>query len=445
MTQAINRRGFLSGLGLALLSVRARAEAPSSRREMLQGQRYFIEGGRTHRLADTVFEVVTEYPDDKIGLEVGDFAEIDVLRVRLHPGVTRMDRFIRLGEGVRIGLIDVEAAEQTDAHDESQDGFLQIRRPNIEVGALRFKNIDRCVLVLKAKNLRIGSLECESYSKAIRLTRSEDIFIGSIGTRVRSLKAGKHLGYSCLTIEDSHRVVIPQIEVEDAAEHSVYIGGGSGKNYSRDIRFGRIVSRRSIGCGLKCKASRTANVKISVDSLTVTDAGFGVDRPGPGEDALRVENCRDFHIGRLDVSRTEMPYSCYSGVYLDGVADFSLDGGHVADTFGPMVRVEDDRASPNKHILIAQLSGTNIGADAYRIDHSHDQMLEELVVLGGTLTQVHGDAMNIKGGARVAKKPAYMRLDSVGVRTGASQAGNRARKGSRSRQIAVTQADEGLR
>jgi hypothetical protein len=443
MIRAIDRRGFLIGLGVVALGAQARAEATPLRSEILQGKRYIIEGGRVHRLADTVFEVVVEYPDDMIGLEVGDFAEIDVLRVRLHPGVTKMDRFIRLGEGVRIGLIDVEAAEQTDAHDESQDGFLQICRANIEVGALRFRNIGRCALVRNATNLRIGSLECESYSKALKLDRSEDVYVGLIRTRITSSKAGKHLGYSCITIEDSHRVIFPQVEVEDAAEHAVYIGGGSGKEFSQDIRFGNVVSRRSNGCGFKCKASSTANVEISVDSLTITDAGFGDERPGPGEDALRVENCHGFHVGTLNVSRAERQYSCYSGIYLDGVAEFSLNGGHVVDTFGPMVRVEDERALPNKHILISQLSGTNIGADAYRIDHSHDQMLQEMVVVGGTLTQVDGDAINIKGGARKASKPPVMRLDSVKVRAGmAPRTGMRARKRNRSNQITVTETGD---
>ena len=91
--------------------------------------------------------MAADYPDDRIGIEVGDRAVIDVLRVRLRPGVTGVDRFIRLGAGVRIGLIDVEAAGQTERHDEQQDGFLQIRGADVRIDALRFKNIDRCVLV----------------------------------------------------------------------------------------------------------------------------------------------------------------------------------------------------------------------------------------------------------------------------------------------------------
>ena len=104
--------------------IRLTAEAP-----------HLLAGDRTHVLADTVFDVAAGYPD-RIGIEVGDRAVIDVLRVRIRPGVTGIDRFIRLGEGARVGLIDVEAADQTDPTDEKQDGFLQIRVADVRIDAL---------------------------------------------------------------------------------------------------------------------------------------------------------------------------------------------------------------------------------------------------------------------------------------------------------------------
>lgn len=411
---ATNRRNFLFGLAAIHLSGRAHANEFQPRVQVDAETRLIIEGGLKHHLADTVFEVTDERPKDRVGLEIGDFAEIDVLRVRLRPGVTKVDRFIWLGEGAKIGLIDVEAADQTDAHDEMLDGFVQIRRADVSVGAMRFKNIDRCIMAREAKRLWIGSIECESYSKALKIDHADSVYVGALRTRVISPKAGTHLGYSCLTIADSQNVTFPLLEIEDAAAHAVYVAGGGGREFSQGIHFGSIISRRSRGCGFKCKASLTASQRVSIDHLMVFDAGFGREHPGSGDDALRVENCAGFRVGVLDARRAETPYSCYSGVFLDGATDFSLGRGYVANTFGPMVRVEDDRKTPNRDILISDLSGSDIGADGYRIRHSHNQILERMIIVGGTLQRVKGDALRIRGSDGLATKPNFVRLDSVG-------------------------------
>ena len=59
--------------------------------------------------------MASDFSGDRIGLEVGPGAEIDVLRIRVLPGVRRIDRFLSVGAGARIGVIEVKAAEQTGA------------------------------------------------------------------------------------------------------------------------------------------------------------------------------------------------------------------------------------------------------------------------------------------------------------------------------------------
>ena len=42
-----------------------------------------------------------------------------------------------------------------------------------------------------------------------------------------------HPGYNGLTIADSARVHLPRVEVEDAAEHAVYLAGGGRRRAQR--------------------------------------------------------------------------------------------------------------------------------------------------------------------------------------------------------------------
>jgi hypothetical protein len=163
-----DRRGFLAGLGAAAVGVRAaaapRAAAePAPRRiELRPAARHVLEGGRSHALAETVFEVPGDYSGQSAGLEVGAGARVDALRIRLAPGARNIDRFLRIGPGARIGLIDVEAAEQTDHHDEKLDGFVQIREGDIAVERMRFVRIDRCLMIRGAARVRIGAVVCTS-------------------------------------------------------------------------------------------------------------------------------------------------------------------------------------------------------------------------------------------------------------------------------------------
>ena len=206
---------------------------------------------------------------------------------------------------------------------------------------------------------------------------------------------------------------LPRIEVEDAAEHAVYLAGGGGPEaHSSDIRFGTVLTRRSGQCGFKCKAPVSPSVDVSIDTLTVIDAAWR-SRPDRNEDGLRVENARRFHVGTLRVRRERGRYSCYAGLYLDGVADFSLGGGLVEGTAGPMVMVEDSRDA-NARILIAQLDGRDIGGDGYLIRHAQARALQELVVVGGRLEGVAGQAVRIEGGDELASMPNYIRLDGAG-------------------------------
>ena len=172
----MDRRQVLVGLGALTLAPRVAAEP--RRVEIRPKVQQVIEGGRTHTLSDTIFEVPSDYAGQEIGLKIGPEAVIDVLRIRVAPGAHDIDRFMQIGPGVHIGLLDVEATRQTDHSDEKLDGFVQIRADDISIEEMRFNRIDRCVLVHRAARVRIGSFECKSYSKGMRISRSRDVTIG---------------------------------------------------------------------------------------------------------------------------------------------------------------------------------------------------------------------------------------------------------------------------
>ena len=237
------------------------------------------------------------------------------------------------GYAGRIGLIDVEAATQTDLPVTQLDGFVQVRNNDIDIEAARFLGIDRCMIINRAAGIRIGRFACESYSKGLKIGDSRDVFVGSFSARGRSPNAVPDPGYNGLSIQDSVRVQCPDVLVEDAAEHAIYVSGGHDAAFTQDIRFGRVVTRRSGQCGFKCKAVNLRSVDVSIDSLSVADAAFR-SKPGSNEDGLRVENCNGFRVGLLEVFRDTRRHSCHAGIYLDGVRDFSLGQGRIDGAAG---------------------------------------------------------------------------------------------------------------
>lgn len=412
------RRGFLAGLGAAALAPAfagpAAGQQSPQQIQVSRGAPQRIAGGRAHSLADVTFEVASDYPGAATGLEIGAGAEIDLLRIRVPPGVSRVDRFLSIGQGARIGRIDVEAAAQTAPHDEQLDGFVQIRDSDIHIGEMRFVRIDRCVMIHRAARVWIGAFDCASYSKGIKIDESEDIHIGRFGARIASPHALPKPGYNGLTIANSRRLDLPRVVVEDAAEHAIYLAGGGGVKYSEEIRFGEVIARRSGQCGFKCKAPKTASRGVSIDRLKVTDAAFR-SRPGRNEDALRVENCHDFHVGRLDVGRAEAKASCHAGVYLNGVTGFSLYGGHVDRPAGPMVMIEDSRG-PNTGITISGLNGSRLGSHGYYLHLTGGEPLLGMSVDGGRLEGVKADVVRIEGNAEIPPEANHIRLEASQVR-----------------------------
>ena len=158
------RRRVLLGLGCTALAgpVSGKGAGKGGRRNRIALSRdavHVIEGGREHVLRDTVFDVTTDYDDSQIGLKIEDRARIDVLRIRLAPGARAIDRFMQIGSGVHIGLLDVKAARQTDHHDDRLDGFVKIQADDIRIDEMKFHQIDRCVTIHQAARVWIGSFE----------------------------------------------------------------------------------------------------------------------------------------------------------------------------------------------------------------------------------------------------------------------------------------------
>ena len=136
---------------------------------------------------------------------------VDVLRVRLAPGARDIDRFVRIEAGARIGLLDVEAAGQTDHSDHPRDGFVQIRDDDVSIDAMRFNRIDRCVLITGRR-------------ESARAVRLHELFQGPArlplqGRLGRQLPRPRPLaergpgkpGENGLSITDSHRLRFDEV------------------------------------------------------------------------------------------------------------------------------------------------------------------------------------------------------------------------------------------
>lgn len=388
--------------------------------ELGGGRPYRLEGGRDHRLSDVTFEVNAGHAGNGIKLDIGEGAQIDVLRIRVLPGVRQLDRFVRIGRGVRIGVLDVEAAEQTALNDDKLDGFVQIRADDVRIEAMRFVRIERCVMIRAAAGVSIGSFDCSSYSRGMSILASRDVHVGRLRARGRSPHARPEPGFNGLLIADSRGLSLPDVVVEDAAEHSVYLAGGGGAEHSEDIRFGQVVSRRAGQCGFKCKSPKMASRRVSIDRLEVINSAYR-SRPGTNEDALRVENCHGFRIGELEARADLTEESCYNGLYLDGVRDFVLEAGRVERAFGAMVTIADARGFDNAGIAIAGLDGDTLRSHGYLIRYAKGRMLSGLDVAGGLLQRVGGDVVRIEGDILKGRDRNRVHVAARGVRGAALQ------------------------
>jgi hypothetical protein len=387
------------------------------------GGPYRIEGSRAHRLSDVIFEVDAERSGNGAGLEIGGGARIDVLRIRIAPGVRRLDRFVTIGQGAQIGLLDVEAAEQTDPNDDKLDGFVQIRNDDVRIEAMRFNRIDRCLMIHRAARVWIGAFDCTSYSKGIRLEQARDVHVGRLQARGRSPHAAPEPGNNGLSIADCERLAFPEVVIEDAAEHAIYLAGGGGRERrSGDIRFGQVVTRRAGQCGFKCKAPESGSRNISIERLEVVDSAYR-SRPGRNEDALRVENARDFRVGWLEVRPERARTSCHAGVYLDGVRDFALAGGRIEGPAGPMVMMGDHRGRGSEGISITSLDGVRLNSHGYLVAYENGSRLKGLDVEGGLLDGVAGDVVRLEGNVRLVPGTNRIRVSAQNVRGAAFRDG----------------------
>ena len=333
---AISRRGFVLGLaagtvlgpGVGPAFAEGGRRARVRHRIRLTGDAvHVIEGGRAHRLR-------------RHGLRGGRGLSRPRRRASRSataprstccgcaslPGVTGVDRFLSVGAGVRIGRIDVAAATQTAHPDERLAGFLQIRRPDVRIEAIRFRNIDRCVLIHRAADVWIGSFDCVSYCKGLRIDESSDVHVGRLAARKTSPHGGAQ---SRLQRPDHLRQPAPR-----ACRRSRWRTRPSMRSISPAAATGtaRTSGSAASSPGARGSAASSARRTGTRASMSRSTSSWWWTRPtAPGPAATRTRSASRTAAGSVSAGsrpRAEAAgRSCYAGVYLNGVTGFDLDGG----------------------------------------------------------------------------------------------------------------------
>ena len=265
-----------------------------------------------------------------------DDVVIDEIRVDLLSGYSN-ERIVKISNRNSVGKIKITASSQYGNVNDLQDAAVVVSGSNTKIGEIDIKNFDNAVTVFDCTNTIINLIRVKSYKRAVYVRKSKDVLIHTIIVDTKSPEAGWVAGENSLLIEESENLTFPFLDLADAAEHAIRLGGVREGLYKQEnFYFGTVITRRSQGCGFKVFSGAietTAKLikHIHIDNLTVIDACYKM--PGiVNRDGLYLNNARDIRIHSYTCINEKETTSSNHGIYITGTDDVSINNTDIRNT-----------------------------------------------------------------------------------------------------------------
>jgi len=361
----------------------------------VSGTVYTISAAIAPYVSNTTFKITTNFGTSTAAIALVSGLYIDRLSIVVSAQVSSLDRGLIISDNTTINSLSVIAnAERPLTGDSNLDGFIQIRGSNVCINDIYARNFARALIAYQVSAVRLGYIQTEKCLNSIFFREVNNSSIETLITTGKSILTSANPGEDGLLVEDCAECSFNVLRIADQGEHGIYIGGGSALN-SRNLNFNSVETIRTGQCGFKIKANVIPHQNITINSLSVFDAAWQ-STPGPNEDGLRVENVTGLNVGNIFVATLSGTSSCFYGMYLDGVRNVNIAGGHIRNTSSHMVAFfHEYRDSLDVHFN--QINGASIGGDVYAIIGSSTSLIRDITVNGGFIADVSGRSVNITG------------------------------------------------
>jgi len=317
-------------------------------------------------------------------------------RIKLHVEAAELcERGVSLGAGCIVGEILCTSVGQQRGND-SIDAAIIIAGDDVTIGQVVTRGWDVVMRGDGRARFACGPVVGSLYRVGVNLSRMTAVHVDAVHMSERSPNATPTPGNNGLGLGDCEDVTIPSVFVGEAAEHGIYIAGGT-SGCSRRISLGEVLVSHPGQCGLKIKANENAHENISIGNLTVVQAAWG-SSPGTNEDVLRVERVRGFRcgsvVGRGEYESDDVQSRCgFVGVYLNGVSNAFIGSVEINNSSSHAIHMEDV-FGPLSRIKIGSFSANRVSGDAIRID-SPTENLRNIWIGPGFVDGVTGYGVRI--------------------------------------------------
>ena len=186
---------------------------------------------------------------------------------------------------------------------------------NVNITSITVNNLYEAFAVNKTDdvhcdNWTVGTITIKNYRRGFSTRLSSNWTIDKITADTMHPLAVYGPGANGILLEGGlNNFKIKTAIIEDACEHAVRMGGGSG-NTSTGIRFDYIRSARSGGCALKLNPGDNTGIitDFSVGTLEAVDIGKDT-WPGGNKETLRANACVNVTIDRIITKSEQYEYA----------------------------------------------------------------------------------------------------------------------------------------
>jgi hypothetical protein len=253
-------------------------------------------------------------------IRIGADSAVAELQVHLPHGL-QLDRALVIGARVIAGRISLSSNDQQRNRRRPTDGMVRVSGDDVLIGSLNVRNVDAAVILFNGPDMvervTIEDLDIRSYSRGLFVRHASAIRVNRAKIVGRSPTSNQKPGNNGILVSATTDLIIRNVEVADAGEHGIRVGGSyGGEPESRRLAFYNVAVYRSGRSGVKLNPKPGQKIKhVKLENISVFDSAWQ-NRPGPNEEGLRIERAEDITVRGLRVLRERQPRSAFAGVFV---------------------------------------------------------------------------------------------------------------------------------